>query len=139
MRLSARSRSSEMSRSRSHLMIRTEPPSLFQTTPSKSLPLERSSSSERIDCREFLPISSLFFLKRSSSSITVRGITTSCSANLKSEFGLCKRTLVSSTKCFRALFGEIASDSECVTSEIVLKVKSSQERVAGTRAESLID
>ena len=101
MRLSAESRSSAKGVVRSQRSMRMQPPCSFHTTPSNSRPIERSLSSARMVVRAFRPVSSLFFLNWSSSSITCSGMITSCSSNLYSEFGLCSSTFVSSTKCLR--------------------------------------
>ena len=101
MRLSALSRSRAKSARGWLRATRIEPPCSFHTTPSNSAPWLRSRSSARVTVRALRPVSSLFFLKVSSSSITARGMTTSCSANLKIDCALWRSTFVSSTKCLR--------------------------------------
>src|SRR5436190_18142125 len=67
-------------------------------TPRDRLPESRSSSSFRDTMRALRPVSLRSFLKRSISSITVIGITSSCSSKTSSALGSYRRTLVSRTK-----------------------------------------
>src|SRR5512139_1286291 len=67
-------------------------------TPSARLPDSRSRSTYLDTVRALRPSMLRSFLKWSSSSITVMGMITRLSWNLKSALGSCSRTLVSSTK-----------------------------------------
>src|SRR4030095_12932422 len=79
------------------ISTRNTPP-LAVLTPRDRLPDSRSSSSFRDTVRALRPVSLRSFLKRSISSITVIGITSSCSSKTSSAFGSYRRTFVSRTK-----------------------------------------